>query len=42
MKRGVPEAYHDVTVAKKPAVFLRCETPLMMWWTVPAPGNELP
>jgi hypothetical protein len=29
MKRGVPEAYHDVTVAKKPAVFLRFEIPLM-------------
>jgi hypothetical protein len=24
------------------AAFLRCKMSLLMWWTVPAPGNEVP
>jgi hypothetical protein len=34
-------AVHE-SVPKRIAVFLQCETTVLMWWTVPAPSNEVP
>ena len=32
----------DMRVERAASVLLRCMSPLVMWWTVPAPSNEVP
>jgi hypothetical protein len=29
-------------VIEQMTLLLRCKSPEMMWWTAPAPGNEVP
>jgi hypothetical protein len=36
-----PDATERLAAANA-SVFLHCEMSLLMWWTVPAPGNEVP
>jgi hypothetical protein len=52
MPSAKPKRYHasigkSVTFfmvgdAERLAVFLHCKMTRLMWWTVPAPGNEVP
>jgi hypothetical protein len=34
--------FHGGPTVKRLAVFLQCKMTRVMWWTVPAPGNEVP
>jgi hypothetical protein len=39
---GLMVAICSRLTAKRRPFFLQCKMSLLMWWTVPAPGNEVP